>query len=171
MSAALPPPLRVPSVLRRLASMLYEILLLFAVAVIAGTVFLVANAGRPATGWVRHAEQAYFATVFAGYFLYCWLRGGQTLAMKAWGIRLVAPGHARVPPRLALLRLAYAAIVLGSFAAAVIVAFLDGNSWAAVAALAVTGVGLGWALVDRDHQFLHDRLAGTRLILLPRRHR
>jgi uncharacterized RDD family membrane protein YckC len=26
------------------------------------------------------------------------------------------------------------------------------------------GVGLFWALLDRDHQFLHDRLAGTRLI-------
>jgi uncharacterized RDD family membrane protein YckC len=29
------------------------------------------------------------------------------------------------------------------------------------------GVGLLWALVDRDRQFLHDRLAGTRIILLP----
>jgi hypothetical protein len=26
------------------------------------------------------------------------------------------------------------------------------------------GVGLFWALFDRDHQFLHDRLAGTQLI-------
>jgi uncharacterized RDD family membrane protein YckC len=35
--------------------------------------------------------------------------------------------------------------------------------------LAVTGVSLFgssfvWALFDRDHQFLHDRLAGTRIV-------
>ena len=29
------------------------------------------------------------------------------------------------------------------------------------------GVGLWWAIFDRDKQFLHDRLAGTRIILLP----
>ena len=29
------------------------------------------------------------------------------------------------------------------------------------------GIGLWWALIDRDRQFLHDRLAGTRIILLP----
>jgi uncharacterized RDD family membrane protein YckC len=28
-------------------------------------------------------------------------------------------------------------------------------------------VGLLWALVDRDRQFLHDRLAGTRLVAVP----
>jgi len=27
-----------------------------------------------------------------------------------------------------------------------------------------TGVGVAWALVDRDRQFLHDRMAGTRLV-------
>jgi uncharacterized RDD family membrane protein YckC len=33
----------------------------------------------------------------------------------------------------------------------------------AVPGVAVFGLGLLWALVDRDRQFLHDRLAGTRL--------
>lgn len=158
---------RAPSVLRRLASMFYETLLLFAVIVIAGAVFLLANRGVPATGWVRHLEQIYFAGVLAAYFLYCWLRGGQTLAMKAWRIRLVAPGHDRVPAHVALLRFAYAAIILGSFAAAVIAAFVRGSPWVASATLAVTTIGLGWALVDRDRQFLYDRLAGTRLVQLP----
>jgi hypothetical protein len=27
-----------------------------------------------------------------------------------------------------------------------------------------TGIALGWALFDRDRQFLHDRIAGTRLV-------
>lgn len=158
---------QVPSVLRRLGSMLYEILLLIAVTIVAGAVFLAANRGAVATGWVRHLEQVYFAAVFAAYFLYCWLRGGQTLAMKAWRIRLVVPGRARVPAPTALLRLVYATILLGAFAAAVIAAFVHGNPWVAFATLAITGIDLGWALVDRERQFLHDRLAGTRLVLLP----
>jgi len=29
------------------------------------------------------------------------------------------------------------------------------------------GAGLLWALIDKDKQFLHDRLAGTRIVLLP----
>ncbi|MFN9122921.1 MAG: RDD family protein, partial [bacterium] len=34
-------------------------------------------------------------------------------------------------------------------------------AWPSVLA---AGAGLAWALVDRDRQFLHDRLAGTRLV-------
>ena len=66
----------------------------------------------------------------------------------------------------ALKRLALAAIFVGAFVAALFGAFVHRNPWVAFATLAVTGIGLGWALVDRDRQFLHDRLAGTRLILV-----
>ena len=83
----------------------------------------------------------YLGAVFAGYFLWCWLRGGQTLAMKAWHIRLVAPGRASVPPGKALLRFVLAALLVPS------------------------GIGILWALFDPERQFLHDRLAGTRLRL------
>jgi uncharacterized RDD family membrane protein YckC len=158
---------RTPSVLRRLASMLYESLLLFAVAYLAVALFLLASRGEMAVGWMRRLEQAYLAAVFAAYFLYCWLRGGQTLAMRAWRIRLVAPGHARVPAGTALLRLLYAAILIGAFVAAIVAAFVHRDPWLAFASLTLTGVGWGWALLDRDRQFLHDRLAGTRLVLVP----
>jgi uncharacterized RDD family membrane protein YckC len=114
--------------------MLYEALLLFAVAFFAGWVFFFASGGRDATaGWLRNALQLFIVVTCAGYFLWCWLRGGQTLAMKAWGIRLVA-----VTPAKALLRF--------------------------VLALALLPVSVVWALFDRDRQFLHDRLAGTRLV-------
>ena len=119
---------------RRLAAMLYEALLLFAVAFFAGWVFFFASGGRDATaGWLRHALQLFVLVVFAAYFLWCWLRGGQTLAMKAWRIRLVD-----VTPGKALLRF--------------------------VLAVALLPVSIVWALFDRDRQFLHDRLAGTRLV-------
>ena len=51
-----------------------------------------------------------------------------------------------------------------AFVASVAAAFVHRNALLAFASLALTGVGIGWALVDRDGQFLHDRLAGTRLI-------
>ena len=116
--------------------MLYEALLLFAVAFFAGWIFFFASGGRDATsGWLRHALQLFVLVVFAAYFLWCWLRGGQTLAMKAWRVRLVD-----VTPRKALLRF--------------------------LLALALFPVSILWALFDRDRQFLHDRLAGTRLVLV-----
>ena len=146
--------------------MIYEATLLFAVAFMATWLFQFAAGGAVVQGWQRTALQAYLAAVFAAYFLWCWLRGGQTLAMKAWGIRLVVPGKARVPARVALARLALATLFIGSFCAALVGAFVHHNPWLAFVTLAVSGIGLGWALFDRDRQFLHDRLAGTRLVLV-----
>ena len=123
-----------PGLARRLASLLYEAVLVFAVAFSAGFAFLLASGAAPLQGWLVHAHQLFLLAVLAAYFLWCWLRGGQTLAMKAWRIRLVG-----VTPRKALVRFLLAL------------------------ALVPTGIGLAWALVDRDRQFLHDRLAGTRL--------
>ena len=155
-----------PSIARRLASMLYEALLLFAVGFIATWLFTFVSGAKEAQGGLRHALQLYLAAVFAAYFLWCWLRGGQTLAMRAWRIRLIAPGRARVAPGVALLRLAYATILVGGLLLAIVAAFWHLNPWIAFATLALSGTGVGWALVDRDRQFLHDRLAGTRLVLV-----
>jgi uncharacterized RDD family membrane protein YckC len=114
--------------------MAYEAVLLFGVAFFAAWLFFFVSGAQDATsGWRRHALQTLIVTVFAAYFLWCWLRGGQTLAMKAWHIRIVD-----VTPGRALLRLALAAALLP--------------------------VSIAWAVFDRDRQFLHDRLAGTRLV-------
>ena len=125
-----------PGLPRRLASMVYEAVLLFAVGFFATWVFFFVSGGRDATsGALRHELQAFIFVVYGSYFLWCWLRGGQTLAMKAWHIRLV-----QVSPGKALLRLLLAAV------------------------LVPTGISLIWALFDREGQFLHDRIAGTRLV-------
>jgi uncharacterized RDD family membrane protein YckC len=113
----------------------YEALLLFAVAFFAAWLFFFASGGRDAThGWPRYVLQLFIRVVFAAYFLWCWLRGGQTLAMKAWRIRL-----ADVTPAKAILRFIYGLL------------------------LVPTGIAIVWAFFDRDRQFLHDRLAGTRI--------
>jgi uncharacterized RDD family membrane protein YckC len=123
-----------PGLARRLASLVYEALTAFAVAYFAGALFLVVTQARDATrGALRHELQLFLALALGAYYLFCWLRGGQTLAMKAWRIRLV-----EVTPRKALVRL--------------------------LLATALLPISVLWALFDRDGQFLHDRLAGTRLI-------
>jgi uncharacterized RDD family membrane protein YckC len=146
--------------------MLYEATLLFALAFFATWTFQFAAGTVQLEGWRRHLLQAFILAVLAAYFMWCWLRGGQTLAMKTWRIRLVAPGHSRLPPRTALLRLVLAAALLGSFWAALLAALVHGEPWLAFASLALSSASFGWALVDRDGQFLHDRLAGTRLELV-----
>jgi uncharacterized RDD family membrane protein YckC len=123
-----------PGLGRRLASMVYEAILLFAVAFFAAWLFFFASGARDATsGWLRYALQLFILAIFAAYFLWCWLRGGQTLAMKAWGIKLVD-----VTPRKAVVRF--------------------------VLALLLFPASIVWALFDPEKQFLHDRLAGTRLV-------
>ena len=125
-----------PGLARRLASMVYEAVLLFAVAFLAAWLFFFASGGADTTqGWPRFVLQVLIGLAFAGYFLWCWLRGGQTLAMKAWKIRLV-----EVTPARAIARFLLAAL------------------------LVPTLVSILWAFFDRDGQFLHDRLAGTRLV-------
>lgn len=125
-----------PGLPRRLASMLYEAILLFAVGFFAAWVFFFASGGRDATaGAPRYLLQLFIVVVFAAYFLWSWLRTGQTLAMKAWRIRLV-----EVTPRKALVRFILALLFVPTL------------------------VSIVWSFFDRDRQFLHDRLAGTRLI-------
>lgn len=91
-------------------------------------------------GW---AQWLHVAIVLGIYFVWLWHRSGQTLAMKTWRIRIVA--HDGAPPSVgrALVRYLLA--------------------WPAV----LSGTALLWALLDRDRQFLHDRLAGTRIVSCP----
>lgn len=134
-----------PSIRHRLASMLYESLLLLGVLSVA---FLLPNAvigmafNRTLPGWLL---QIHVLLVLLVYFVWFWRHGGQTLAMKTWKIRLqsVAPAGTITLPQ-ACLRFALC-----------------------LPSLLFFGAGLVWALLDRDRQFLHDRLAGTRLIAVP----
>ena len=127
-----------PGIPRRLASMLYEAILLFAIAFIATWVFQFAAGTLVIDGWRRHLLMLFLVVVFGIYFVWCWRRGGQTLPMKTWRIRVVSrDGHRNLSSRQALLRYAY--------------------SW-------LLPFSILWALVDRDRQFLHDRLAGSLLV-------
>ncbi|WP_374242672.1 RDD family protein [Zoogloea sp.] len=129
---------------RRLASMLYETLLLLGVLALTFMVpLLILGVGMNYTppGGVLWG---YVFLVLGGYFVWYWRRGGQTLAMQTWKLRIVTSTGGVVSVKQAWLRYALA--------------------WPSVW---LAGIGLWWALLDPDRQFLHDRLAGTRIILLP----
>ena len=132
------------SLRRRLASLLYESLLLLGVLgltfmvplLIIGVVWQIS-----VPGWI---EWIHIFVVLGAYFMWYWRRGGQTLAMQTWRLKLVdATSGVEMSPRQAALRYVLA--------------------WPSV----LTGIGLLWALVDSDRQFLHDRLSGSRIVLMP----
>lgn len=140
MSTSTSPQTTLPGIRRRLASMLYESLLL--IGVLAALFVLPNFILVAATGIILppRAIRAYVFLALAAYFLWHWRGGGQTLAMRTWKLQIASQTGA-VP---SLLRLAIRYVL----------------AWPSVA----LGFGILWALVDRDRQFLHDRLAGTRIV-------
>jgi len=132
---------------RRFASLAYEAILLVPLLFIATWLYTAATAPIRAA-WTRPLLQLWLVVVVGAYFVYCWHRGGQTLAMKTWAVRVGRSDGSAVPVSLAV----------GRFALA-------------LASLFLCGIGFLWAFVDRDRQFLHDRLIGTRLFLASREQR
>lgn len=125
---------------RRLPSLVYETLLLAAVLMAGSFLFLLAAQGADRTV-VRPVFQLFLVALAGLYFGWQWVRRGQTLPMKTWRLRLVTREGGALTAGRALLRYALA-----------------------IAGAAACGAGFLWALADRDRRFLHDRLAGTRII-------
>jgi uncharacterized RDD family membrane protein YckC len=155
-----------PTVKRRLIAMVYETFLLLAVEMLAVALYLLVTRNNHAPVF-QHGLKAYLFLVTGAYFIHFWTDSGHTLAMKTWRMRLVADGHPRVPLRTAALRYLLA---WGWFLPALVACtLLDLKDKRSIGAAIAVGV-LGWALtafLDRDRRFLHDRLAGTRLVSLP----
>lgn len=128
------------SLRNRLAAMIYELLLVVAVVFIASFVFIRLS-GDAQTGWKHIVFQVFLLGVVFAYFGTFWLRSGQTLAMKTWRIKLVDREGKLISLKRAVLRFGLALV-----------------------GLSLLGVSIVWGWFDRDRQFLHDRLAKTRLI-------
>lgn len=144
-----------------MACWLYEGMLLFAVVFISGYLFSSLSQTRHALD-NRHAHQAFVFVVLGIYFTWLWAKG-QTLAMKTWHIRVVdVHGQALTQTRALLRYLLSWLWFLPPLGAAWL---LDLHG--AEAGVLMLGWVLVWALLSRLHsqgQYLHDALAGTRLI-------
>ena len=134
------PALPLASFGRRLLSLCYELLLLAAILFIAGWIFLAVQNLMPQP--VAHLLlQLYLLTVCGGYFVYCWTHGGQTLPMKTWRLKVVMRDGTALSSSRAALR--YVLALLSVICA---------------------GIGFLWPLIDPQRQYLHDRIAGTRIV-------
>ncbi|MEP6655735.1 MAG: RDD family protein [Betaproteobacteria bacterium] len=164
-----PQPVSAAGFLRRIGALLYESLLLAALLLVSGFLFLplIAPAGpadRALTIPALPSRVMSFCLMFAVLAFYCvilWSGHRRTLAMKTWGIGLVRRDGTALDRRTALLR--YLAAWLGPLAALATYFALVKTGFGAYA-LAPLFLNYVWALLDADRQFLHDRLAGTRMV-------
>lgn len=167
-SSAIAPAIGTPTIKRRLIAMVYEAFLLTAVEALAVFLFIFATGNRQEPAY-RAGLMVFLFLVTAAYFVHSWSGSGFTLAMKTWRIKVVKVGYAKVPFKNAAIRYLLA---WGWFAPALAVgALLDLHHFREWAITLTIGL-VAWALtafLDKDRQFLHDRIAGTRLIALPKK--
>jgi uncharacterized RDD family membrane protein YckC len=135
--------------------MLYDSLLVFAVtwtvtaAVIGLRVWLngadqlQTHGGRAASGPLLQLPLLAAVVVF---FVWFWVRSGQTLGMQSWRLRLETEDGELIGARTGLARLGLA-----------LLSFI------------CLGAGYWWILIDPERRAWHDRLTGTRVIVLPKR--
>jgi uncharacterized RDD family membrane protein YckC len=96
----------------------------------------------PGTWWLLPSLVAVAMAYFCGF----WVRGGQTVGMRAWRIEVVrADGSALGWPRAAA---RFAALLVAALPA---------------------GLGLWWSAFDAEKRGWHDRWTGTRVVRTPPR--
>ena len=145
---------------RRFAAIVYDALAVVAIVMVVGLLAQMATGGRLieakghlVTWWYQPLQ----GLVVGAYFLVSWVRGGQTLGMRPWRIRVTdGEGKAASWAR-GLARLAVAALPL------LLVLLYPAVSLKAAlcAPLAGWAVLLLPALFDRRRRALHDMVAGT----------
>ena len=159
--AQTPPAL--PGLGRRLAAFVYEGMLLFGVLMGAGYLFSTLTQQRHALHG-KAGLQAFLFVVLAIYFTWFWSRGGQTVAMKAWHLRVLRTDGQPLRQWQALLRYLLTWLWFVPAWAAAHLAGLQGG--AALTSVTLAGVlayaGLAWLRPDR--QFWHDAVCGTQVV-------
>ncbi len=125
---------KTPSLMKLGACLIYEVLTIIALCFISAW-FFIWLAGDATQGIKRLILQFFLWLSVGSYLVYCWARTGQTLAMQAWGLRLVHKEGSPLSLHLAIIRYLLASLSLSLF-----------------------GFGYLWALVDQNKLFLHDRL-------------
>lgn len=160
---------------RRLFSLVYESLLVTALSLVALLIAVPFTYIFPKSSMLPQVISGLILCLVWGvYFGLSWAKTGQTLPMKVWRIRLVDPHDQLLSKPHIVIRLAW------------MLTFMVGIP--AIAYLAARNKGLpsktsfylatfwwiltwGYAFFNRDRQFLHDKLAGTRLILAEKKPR
>ncbi|MDO8962639.1 MAG: RDD family protein [Methylophilus sp.] len=127
-------------ILKRIMASVYELLILIALWMLV-TWLYVSLLGDATQGAKRILLQALLWGVTGFYFVVCWVKTGQTLAMQAWKMKVVHESGHLLTWREAIQRYVLASILM----------------------LAL-GLGFLYMLVNQRRLFLHDRLLGTQFV-------
>lgn len=126
---------------RRLLALLYDLFPAFGLWFVVAAVFVAVQGDAIRGGALGLAEFAMMWLATGLYATTSWHRGGQTLGLRAWRLRVVtADGQ---PPGW---RAAWGRYAVGG------VSLLAG------------GLGFWWAWLDHDRRTWHDRVSGTRVV-------
>lgn len=128
-----------PGFLRRLAAILYDLLLLIAVLFVATALLLPLNKGEAFTVQ-QFFYPLYLLTISFLFYAWFWTHGGQTLGLRAWKIKVLTFDQKPISWKQALLRFVTAILSWGIF-----------------------GLGFLWILIDKDHRSWYDNLSKTAL--------
>ena len=154
----------------RLGAALYEALLVTALAFLTGFLLLpLVSPGTAATATqltvppvpARVALFCILFSVVALYFVWSWTGGRRTLPLKTWRMRVALADGTPPSPKVALLR--YLSAWIGPVLALSAYAIVRDTGYGRFA-LALLVLNFAWALIDPQRQFLHDRIAGTRIL-------
>lgn len=129
-------------VLRRIAAMTYDALLLFAVLLLTLGLALAANGGEQLP---LLASRTIVLLVIFGFFMFFWKRGGQTLGMQTWRLHLQSNDNSRIKLKHCALRLLGALLSFATF-----------------------GFGYFWLWIDKKNRALPDIMSDTTLVFRPK---
>jgi uncharacterized RDD family membrane protein YckC len=128
----------------RLAAMLYDTLLMLAMWLVAAGIAVAINGGEQISTNNPFLPSIMFI-VWIWFNLHFWRRGGQTLGMRSWRLRILSTTGKPLTYTQCFLRLAVA-----------------------VPSFALFYLGYLWILVDKDGLTWHDRYSETRIIREPK---
>ncbi len=137
--------LKAPSLLKLGACFIYEALVVIALSFICALPYLML-VGDASHGAKRYYFQLVLWLFIGAYFVWCWHKKGQTLAMQAWHFHVLTQDGSFLSMRMAMIRYLLATL-----------------------SLMLLGFGFLWAIVDRENLFLHDRLLKNKLIFVLRK--
>lgn len=133
------------SLMRRIAAMLYDGLLVAALLIMATLPFIAVRGVKPVETGENHFYQLMLILVIYVFFVAFWTRSGRTLGMQSWRLQLEKFDGGGVGIGTATIRF-FAALI----------------SWAPV------GLGFLWQLWDKDNLTWHDRISKTRIVHYPK---
>lgn len=134
------PPKQNVSLLRRLAAMLYDFLLLITILFFISFIFVAPFNINPEHPLYIIYQGCMFTIAFL-FYAWFWTHGGQTLGMKTWKFKIIAVDGTNINWKTALVRFVVAIIAWLPF-----------------------GLGYLWSLFDKQKRTWHDIASKTQLI-------